>query len=111
MGVGNRALFRLEQNKKAMKTNDILLAYNHGGGFWYFLQVIRTTEKPVTVRQLFSKRSTGMPCPNNFADDDALTRKVRPDGTIRLSEYAYAQVWDGKPLQIMGFFGMNQNLY
>lgn len=98
-------------NNKAMKKNDILLAYNHGGGFWYFVQVIRTTDKTVTVQQVYSTRSEGTPCPNKFSDDEQLTRKVRPDGSIRLNEYAYAEKWDGRPLQIMGFFGMNQNLF
>lgn len=94
-----------------MKTNDILLAYNHGGGIWYFVQVVRTTSKSVTVQQIYSKRATGMPCPNEFSEDEQFTRMVRPDGSIRLNEYTYAQPWDGRPLQIMGFFGMNQNLF
>lgn len=94
-----------------MKTNDILLAYHFGGGMYYFMQVVRTTAKSVTVRQIRSNRKAGTPCPNEFADDEELTRRIRPDGTIRLNEYAEAELWDGHPLCIMGFFGMNQNLY
>lgn len=93
-----------------MKTNDILLAHDFGGNCWYFMQVVKTTEKTVTVRQIMSNRMAGMPKKGEFFGEP-ITRKVSKDGRIRVSDYTSAGLWDGHPLCIMGFFGMNQNLY
>lgn len=95
-----------------MKTNDILLAVNYYSNMYYFLQVVKATEKTVTVRRIISNKREGTPCVNEFDDErEPMTKRVN-DGKIRLGDWTSAKKWDGKPLDEWSpMWGKNYNLY
>lgn len=95
-----------------MKKNDILLAVDYYSDMYYFLQVVKATDKTVTVRRINSNKAKGIPCPNewNEWDGEPMNKRVS-NGKIRLGSWTTAEPWDGKPLHNVGAFGVNQNLY
>lgn len=94
-----------------MKTNDILLAYNFYSNYYYFLQVVKATDKTVTVRRIRANQRKGTPCPNEFHDERPMNKRVK-NGRISLSDWTSARVWDGQPLhEEHPMWGTNYNLY
>ena len=99
-----------------MKVNQILLACNLYANYYYFLQVVRTTAKTVTVRRINANRREGTPRVNDYLTDGGYyesveqTRRVN-NGRIRLDGWTIAEPWNGVPLQEPSPFGMNCNLY
>ena len=97
-----------------MKANDILLAHNCYSNYYYFLQVVKATEKTVTVRRINANRRNGTPIPNDFGDyyESPEQRRRVDNGKIRLGDWTSAKVWDGKPLnEVHPVWGTNYNLY
>ena len=101
-----------------MKTNDILLACNVYSNYYYFLQVIKATERTVTVRRINSNKREGTPRPNDFLTEGGYyespeqKRRIGNDGRIRLGDWTSAEAWDGQPLRNdHPMWGMNYNLY
>jgi len=101
------------QTNKAMKVNDILLAQNLYCDMYWFLQVVKATEKTVTLRRIRSNKMAGTPCPNQFNewDDKPIVKRIGKDGRISLGSWESARLWDGKPLRKHNGFEMNGNLY
>lgn len=95
-----------------MKTNDILLACNVFSDMYHFLQVVKATDKTVTVRRIYANKREGTPMVDMFVDDvEPMTKRVK-DGRIRLSDWTSAEVWDGQPLcNEHPVWGLNYNLY
>lgn len=95
-----------------MKLNDVLLAVDYYSDMYYFLQVTKVTAKTVTARRIYASRRTGTPLVGEFNEDhEPMTKKVN-DGRIRLSTWASARLWDGKPVHNEHpIFGVNYNLY
>lgn len=95
-----------------MKPNDILLAENVYSDMVYFLQVVKATKATVTVREIYACKSTGLPLVGEFKEyHEPMTKKVN-DGRIRLSTWASARLWDGKPVHNEHpMWGLNYNLY
>lgn len=95
-----------------MKKNDILLAVNYYSDMYYFLQVVKATEKTVTVRRIYANKGTGTPCVGKFNEMDEPMNKRVSNGKIRLGDWTSATIWDGKPLNnVHPMWGKNYNLY
>jgi hypothetical protein len=75
-----------------------------------FYQVVGVKEKSVVLQKVGQnvvKQETGsdyvVPVENKFIESKKLTKRVNPDGYVKIDSYAGARRWDGKPKRQTAF--------
>ena len=93
-----------QQFQHTFKVGDILYAsWGYDQTNIDFFQVVGTTEKTVSVREIDSKTVGGsqgtdyvMPVPDHFTGP-VISRRPNPQGSLAIKSFIYAYSWDGKP--------------
>lgn len=92
--------------KHGLKEGDILVAkwgYDQTNATWF--EVIAVGEKSVKVREIGGKAVDGdkeVPVPGSFTGP-VMNKIVGPGDSIRMSSYAKAYKWDGRPTYVTPF--------
>lgn len=90
---------------------EFMLCHDCYGNRYWFAQVLKRTAKTITLRDVRSRE--GKPVKGGFVEGmNAVTKKVREDGSVSLGSWSGAKPWDGVALHtVHPVFGVNYNVF